>query len=272
MRLGSFVADRPRRVTKPQASVEMSAPGRSQDVEARARCQGRQEESKAHGTALAALGGGCRYARQTRRCAHRLACHRGRIRRSVPCSLEPGEPQKGSRVLEQGLRDAPMDYTPGAHDSDGRRLLTALRSGDDNALAQLLERHAPACTASASRCAASRGRKGRVQDTLLAVHAAARVRAGRPVTWLFTIARSFCIKNGAGAWALPASSFPSKRTTRGGRHRSRPRTKPLAIARSRGAGCRDRRLERCTASADFTDVEGLTAQEVRASSASPSTR
>jgi hypothetical protein len=61
MRLGSFVARIDLDVlTKPQAIGRDSARlAEAQDVEARARCQGRQEEVEGRdGTALAALGGG----------------------------------------------------------------------------------------------------------------------------------------------------------------------------------------------------------------------
>ena len=76
-------------------------------------------------------------------------------------------------------------------------LLSALRSGDDHALAQLLERHAPAVYRfGVKMCRDPEDAKDIVQDTLLA---AARglhdFRGGASLsTWLFAIARSFCIK------------------------------------------------------------------------------
>ena len=76
-------------------------------------------------------------------------------------------------------------------------LLSALRSGDDHALALLLERHAPAVYRfGVKMCREPEDAKDVVQDTLLA---AARglheFRGGASLsTWLFTIARSFCIK------------------------------------------------------------------------------
>lgn len=76
-------------------------------------------------------------------------------------------------------------------------LLSALRLGDENALAQLLERHAPAVYRfGVKMCRDPEDAKDIVQDTLLA---AARglheFRGGASLsTWLFAIARSFCIK------------------------------------------------------------------------------
>jgi len=76
-------------------------------------------------------------------------------------------------------------------------LLGALRSGDDHAVTLLLERYAPAVYRfGAKMCRDPEDAKDIVQDTLLA---AARglheFRGGASLsTWLFTIARSFCIK------------------------------------------------------------------------------
>jgi len=76
-------------------------------------------------------------------------------------------------------------------------LLAAFRSGDEGALARLLERHAPAVYRfGVKMCRDPEDAKDVVQDTLLAAARGLRdFRGGAALsTWLFTIARSFCIK------------------------------------------------------------------------------
>src|SRR5271166_199112 len=76
-------------------------------------------------------------------------------------------------------------------------LLAALRSGDEQALPKLLERHAPAVYRFGARmCRDPEDAKDVVQETLLAAARGMReFRGGASLsTWLFTIARSFCIK------------------------------------------------------------------------------
>lgn len=76
-------------------------------------------------------------------------------------------------------------------------LLSAFRSGDRKALETLLERHAPAVHRfGAKMCRDPEDAKDVVQDTLLAAARGLReFRGGAALsTWLFTIARSFCIK------------------------------------------------------------------------------
>jgi RNA polymerase sigma-70 factor (ECF subfamily) len=76
-------------------------------------------------------------------------------------------------------------------------LLAALREGDDKAVAKLLERYAPAVYRfGAKMCRDPEDAKDVMQDTLLAAARGLReFRGGAALsTWLFTIARSFCIK------------------------------------------------------------------------------
>lgn len=76
-------------------------------------------------------------------------------------------------------------------------LLAALRNGDDEAVAKLLERYAPAVYRfGAKMCRDPEDAKDVMQDTLLAAARGFReFRGGAALsTWLFTIARSFCIK------------------------------------------------------------------------------
>lgn len=76
-------------------------------------------------------------------------------------------------------------------------LLSALRSGDERALGTLLERHLPAVYRfGVKMCRDPEDAKDVAQDTLLAAARGLREFRGASSisTWLFTIARSFCIK------------------------------------------------------------------------------
>lgn len=88
--------------------------------------------------------------------------------------------------------------TPGRTDArSDAALLDAYRSGDDAALAVLLERHAPAVHRFGLKmCRDPEDAKDVLQDTLLAAARGAREFRGDSAvsTWLYTVARSFCIK------------------------------------------------------------------------------
>src|SRR6516165_11574163 len=76
-------------------------------------------------------------------------------------------------------------------------LLAGVRAGDEQALAKLLERYAPAVYRfGAKMCRDPEDARDVMQDTLLAAARGLReFRGGASLsTWLFTIARSFCIK------------------------------------------------------------------------------
>jgi RNA polymerase sigma-70 factor (ECF subfamily) len=80
---------------------------------------------------------------------------------------------------------------------DDDALLAAFRSGDESALAQLLERYAPSIHRfGVKMCRDPEDAKDVLQDTLLAAARGLReFRGGASLsTWLFSIARSFCIK------------------------------------------------------------------------------
>jgi RNA polymerase sigma-70 factor (ECF subfamily) len=82
-------------------------------------------------------------------------------------------------------------------DSSDEALLSALHAGDEQALVKLLERHAPAVYRFGVRmCRDPEDAKDVVQETLLAAARGLReFRGGSSLsTWLFAIARSFCIK------------------------------------------------------------------------------
>jgi RNA polymerase sigma-70 factor (ECF subfamily) len=81
-------------------------------------------------------------------------------------------------------------------------LLDAYRSGDDDALSALLRRYAPAIHRFGMKmCRDPEDAKDVLQETLLAAARGAREFRGASTlsTWLYTIARSFCIKKRRGA-------------------------------------------------------------------------
>lgn len=85
---------------------------------------------------------------------------------------------------------------PSASDDDAA-LLDAARSGDERALAKLVERHAPSVLRFGLKlCRDEEQARDVMQETLLAAARGLRTYRGesRLSTWLYTIARSFCIK------------------------------------------------------------------------------
>jgi RNA polymerase sigma-70 factor (ECF subfamily) len=92
-------------------------------------------------------------------------------------------------------------------DDSDEALLSAVKAGDEAALATLLERHAPAIQRFASRlCRDREDARDVMQDTLLAAARGMRELRGAAAlsTWLYKIARSHCIK------ARRASKFAPK--------------------------------------------------------------
>ena len=82
-------------------------------------------------------------------------------------------------------------------DSTDEALLTALQQGDEKALGTLLEKHLPAVYRFGLKmCRDPEDAKDVAQETLLAAARGLREFRGASSlsTWLFTIARSFCIK------------------------------------------------------------------------------
>lgn len=83
-----------------------------------------------------------------------------------------------------------------ARRTDGE-LLEACRTGDDAALATLLERHAPAVLRFGTRmCKDPEDARDVMQETLIAAARGLRDFRGDSAltTWLYSVARSFCIK------------------------------------------------------------------------------
>jgi RNA polymerase sigma-70 factor, ECF subfamily len=148
--------------------------------------------------------------------------------------------------------------------SDGD-LLEQYRAGDDAALARLLERHAPSVHRFGLKmCRDPEDAKDVLQDTLLAAARGAREFRGASSlsTWLYTIARSFCIKKRRRV--APASTSLDDE---GALHVASPAAAPddAAAARELGAA-----LEQAIGALEpmyrevllLRDVEGLSAQEV----------
>jgi RNA polymerase sigma-70 factor (ECF subfamily) len=145
------------------------------------------------------------------------------------------------------------------------QLLDAYRSGDDEALAALLARHAPAVQRFGLKmCRDPEDAKDVLQETLLAAARGAReFRGGSSLsTWLYTIARSFCIKKRRRA-SISAETLDDDRVTQ----IASPLAPPDEAAASRELG---EALERAIGALEpmyrevllLRDVEGLSAPEV----------
>jgi RNA polymerase sigma-70 factor (ECF subfamily) len=154
-------------------------------------------------------------------------------------------------------------------DGADEELLAALRGGDEGALDALLARYAPAIHRLGMRmCRDPEDAQDVLQDTLLAAARGLRDFRGASslTTWLYTVARSFCIKKRRASKFAPAETVSLDDDAR-----------PLSLAAA-GPGPEDaaverdlgRRLERAIAALEPTsrevlvlrDVEGLTAPEV----------
>jgi RNA polymerase sigma-70 factor (ECF subfamily) len=147
-------------------------------------------------------------------------------------------------------------------------LLASFRAGDDRALAKLLERYAPSIHRfGVKMCRDPEDAKDVLQETLLAAARGLReFRGGASLsTWLFTIARSFCIKKrrqrvGAPSEIVSLESDAGRAIAAGGEA-------PDELAGSREIGAA---LDAAIAALDpiyrevlvLRDVEGLTAPEV----------
>jgi RNA polymerase sigma-70 factor (ECF subfamily) len=147
-------------------------------------------------------------------------------------------------------------------------LLAALRSGDEEALARLLERYAPAVYRFGSKmCRDPEDAKDVMQDTLLAAARGLReFRGGAALsTWLFVIARSFCIKKRRQRAGAPDEVVDL--ASAGARAIATTDPPPDELAEGREIGAA---LDAAIAALEPTyrevlllrDVEGLTAPEV----------
>jgi RNA polymerase sigma-70 factor (ECF subfamily) len=148
-------------------------------------------------------------------------------------------------------------------------LITALRAGDEDALGALLARHAPTVYRFGVKlCHDEEDAKDVLQDTLLA--AARGIRGFRGAsslsTWLYTVARSFCMKKRRTSKFAPTETVSL----------DDPRQTPRAIAPDKAPddAASDRELSALLGRAMglldpasrevlvLRDVEGLTAPEV----------
>jgi RNA polymerase sigma-70 factor (ECF subfamily) len=155
----------------------------------------------------------------------------------------------------------------GASPSD-EELLAALHTGDDHAIAQLLERYAPAVYRfGAKMCRDPEDARDIVQDTLLAAARGLHDFQGVSSlsTWLFTIARSFCIKKRRRRVGEPAEMVSLDEDD--AREIMAPAAAPDVAAGDHEIG---QALEAAIAALDpmyrevlvLRDIEGLTAPEV----------
>jgi RNA polymerase sigma-70 factor (ECF subfamily) len=147
-------------------------------------------------------------------------------------------------------------------------LLAALQSGDDQAIGTLLERYAPAVYRfGAKMCRDPEDAKDVMQDTLLAAARGLReFRGGAALsTWLFAIARSFCIKKRRPRVGAPSDIVPLE--SDGSRRIPATDPQPDQVAQDREIGAA---LDAAIHELEpmyrevlvLRDVEGLTAPEV----------
>lgn len=146
-------------------------------------------------------------------------------------------------------------------------LIDAIRAGDDAALSRLLARHAPTVMRFAMKlCRNEADAEDVLQDTLFAAARGVRdLRGGAAVsTWLYTVARSFCIKkrrkrkdapdtlvalDEAGATQVPAATeTPEERAA----------SHEIGVALERALGTLDDASREVIV---LRDVEGLSAVE-----------
>ncbi|HXX68955.1 MAG TPA: sigma-70 family RNA polymerase sigma factor [Polyangiaceae bacterium] len=148
-------------------------------------------------------------------------------------------------------------------------LLAAIRAGNDAAIGMLLARHAPAIYRfGVKMCRDSEDAKDVLQDTLLAAARGIREFRGASSlsTWLYTVARSFCIKK------RRASKFAPTQTVSLNDHASAMDAPAPDRAPDEAAADRELStlLDRAIAELEpanrevlvLRDVEGLTAPEV----------
>jgi len=156
-------------------------------------------------------------------------------------------------------------YNVGMGEAD-EALLAAIRGGDERALTAVLSRHAPRIYRFGLKmCGDPEDAKDVLQETLLAAARGLREFRGSSSlsTWLYTVARSFCIKKRRASKYAPENPV----SLEGAGHLPAVDMPPDEAAAGRELGAA---LDRAIASLDPTqrevlilrDVEGLTALEV----------
>jgi RNA polymerase sigma-70 factor (ECF subfamily) len=154
-------------------------------------------------------------------------------------------------------------------DRSDDELITAFRAGDEEALSALVARHAPAVYRFGFKmCGDAEDAKDVLQDTLLAVARGMRDFRGASSlwTWLYAVARSFCIKK------RRASRFAPKETVSLDDLEATAQAPALGRAPDEVASDRELStlLDQAIAALDpenrevlvLRDIEGLTAPEV----------
>lgn len=161
--------------------------------------------------------------------------------------------------------------SPGAGDASGEaRLLAAARSGDGEALEVLLQRHESRLYRFARRlCRNPADAEDVLQESLLAAaQGIGKFRGASSLsTWLYTIARSHCIKKHRRRQRRPSEVSLEAEEAQGARNRPDAAPDPEATLEARRL---QHALERAIARLDrpyrevliLRDVEGLTAPEV----------
>lgn len=150
-----------------------------------------------------------------------------------------------------------------------QELLDQVRDGDREALAELVERHAPAVYRFAARmCRQPDDAKDVLQETLLsAARGLGEFRGDAALTtWFFAVARSFCIKHRRTSKFAPSETLSLEHSREASQVADR-QLAPDEIVAGRELG---RGLERAISALDaeqrevllLRDVEGLSAQEV----------
>ena len=164
-------------------------------------------------------------------------------------------------------RDREIVTTPGERD-----LIDAARSGDARAIETLLERHEPRLYRFARRlCRSSTDAEDVLQESLLAAARGIRTFRGASSlsTWLYSIARSYCIKKYRRRRSAPTEVSLDAGEAAGALERPDPAPGPEAALEAKRL---ERALEKSIARLDrphrevliLRDVEGLTAPEVSA--------
>jgi RNA polymerase sigma-70 factor (ECF subfamily) len=149
-----------------------------------------------------------------------------------------------------------------------QELLADAQRGDDRALATLLERHAPTIHRFGMKmCRDAEDANDVLQETLLAAARGLREFRGASSlsTWLYTIARSFCIKKRRTRKGEPAHAISLDDDAAAKAESCEPRPDEVAAEHELGAAL-DRALRSLDAESReivvLRDVEGLTAPEV----------
>jgi RNA polymerase sigma-70 factor (ECF subfamily) len=152
-------------------------------------------------------------------------------------------------------------------DATDRALVEAIHTGDDQALETLLAKYAPAVYRFGLRmCRDPEDAKDVLQDTLFAAARGLReFRAASSLsTWLYTVARSFCLKKRRRSKDEPATTEPLDERVAGVPSRERPPDENAA--RRELAAVLEDALTRLDPTYRevllLRDVEGLTAPEV----------